>query len=64
MFELPIKLAVSGEFKESTRSCLSLVKILLLVLSLLVLFNSTVLALQETKPKNVLVLASSQIQKI
>jgi PAS domain S-box-containing protein len=35
-----------------------LVKILLLVLSLLALFNSTLFALQETKPKHVLVLAS------
>ncbi len=58
MCALPIKLPVSGEFKESIRSRIPLVKMLILVLSLLVLFNPTLLAQQEAKPKNVLVLAS------
>ena len=58
MCALPIKLPVSGEFKESIRSRIPLVKMLILVLSLLVLFNPTLLAQQEAKSKNVLVLAS------
>ena len=58
MCELPIKLAVPGEFKEPARSRIPLVKTLLLILSLLVLINSSLLASQETKPKKVLVLAS------
>ena len=58
MCELPIKLAVPGEFKEPARNRIPLVKTLLLILSLLVLINSSLLASQETKPKKVLVLAS------
>ena len=58
MCELPIKLAVPGEFKEPARNRIPLVKTLLLILSLLVLINSTLLASQETKAKRVLVLAS------
>ena len=60
MCELSIKLnrTVSREFKESTRSRILMVKTLFWVLSLLVLFNSPLFALQETKPKRVLVLAS------
>ena len=58
MRELSIKIAALGEFKQSTHSRILLVKILLLALSFLVFFNSTLLASQETKPKNVLVLAS------
>ena len=58
MCELPNNLAVPGEFKEPARSRIPLVKTLLLILSLLVLINSSLLASQETKPKKVLVLAS------
>ena len=58
MCELPIKIAALGEFKESTHSRILLVKIFLLVLSFLVVFNSTLLASPETKAKRVLVLAS------
>ena len=58
MCELPIKPAVSGKFKESTRSRIPLEKTLFLVMSLLILFYSPLSALQETKPKKVLVLAS------
>jgi len=46
------------KFKKSTRNRIPLVKTLLLILSLLVLINSSLLASQETKPKKVLVLAS------
>ena len=58
MCELPIKLklAVPGEVKVSTRSRIPLAKTLFWVISLLILFNSTLLAQQEAKPKNVLVL--------
>jgi len=58
MCELPIKPPVSSEFKESTRSRIPLVKILLLFFLLLVLLNAPLLAQLETKPKKVLVLAS------
>ena len=60
MCELPIKLAVSGKFKESTCSRIPLVKTLILVLSLLVLFYPTLFAQQEAKPKKVLVLSSTR----
>ncbi len=60
MCELPIKPAVSGEFKESTRSRIPLVKTLILVLALLVLSNPTLSAQQEAKPKSVLVLSSTR----
>ena len=52
MCELPAALTVSGEFKESTRRRILMVKALLLILLALVLFNSTLLASQEMKPKD------------
>ena len=58
MCELPIKLAVPGEFKEPARIRIPVVKTLLLVLSLLVLFDSPTLGSQPSERKKILVLFS------
>ena len=58
MCELSIRPTVLSEFKGLTRSRIYPITTLILVLSLLVLFNSVLFAQQESKRQNVLVLAT------
>jgi len=58
MRDYPIKLTAASEFKASIRRCSSLAKMLFWVLAVLVLFNTSLSAQPETKPKNIWVLAT------
>jgi PAS domain S-box-containing protein len=56
--ELSIRRTALSEFNLSIRRCMPLIKKLFWILSVLLLFNPALLAQQEAKPKNVLVLAT------
>ena len=58
MCELSNKTAVLHEFKDLTSGRIPFVKLFLWILSFLALFNSTLLASQQSQPKNILVLFS------